>query len=158
VHVLAAMSLTHAALANLVPRGQAGTGVINVSSVSAFSPGPQSVSYHATKAWMNAFTEALALELAGRSSPVTVQALCPGFTLSEFHDVVRIDRATIPSSLWMTADFVVEESLRGFDRRKLIVIPGWRYKLIVAFMKLVPASWLRRGSVAAARRYRKSKQ
>jgi hypothetical protein len=158
VHVLAAMSLTHAALANLVPRGQAGTGVINVSSVSAFSPGPQSVSYHATKAWMNAFTEALALELAGRSSPVTVQALCPGFTLSEFHDVVRIDRATIPSSLWMTADFVVEESLRGFDRRKLIVIPGWRYKLIVAFMKLVPASWLRQGSVAAARRYRKSKQ
>ena len=61
LHVLAAMSLTHAALANLVPRAQAGTGVINVSSVAAFGPGPQSVSYHATKAWMNAFTEALAM-------------------------------------------------------------------------------------------------
>jgi hypothetical protein len=158
LHVLAVESLTHAALANLVPRGQAGTGVINVSSVAAFGSSPQNVSYHATKAWMNAFTEGLATELAGRSSPVTVQALCPGFTLSEFHDVVGMERSTVPASLWMTADFVVEESLRGFDERKLIVIPGWRYKAIVAFLKLVPAPLLRRGSIAAVRRYRKSKQ
>jgi uncharacterized protein len=158
LHVLAVVSLTHAALANLIERGQAGTGVINVSSVAAFGPSPQNVSYHATKAWMNAFTQALATELAGRSSPVTVQALCPGYTLSEFHDVLGMDRGTIPSSLWMTADFVVEQSLRGFDRRKLIVIPGWRYKAIVAFMKLVPAAWMRRGSIAAVRRYRKRKQ
>jgi uncharacterized protein len=158
LHVLATVSLTHAALANLVPRGQAGTGVINVSSVAAFSPSPQNVSYHATKAWMNEFTQGLATELAGRSSPVTVQALCPGFTLSEFHDALGMERGTIPSSLWMTTDFVVKESLRGFDRRKLIVIPGWRYKGMVAFLKLVPAAWMRRGSIAAVRRYRKSKQ
>jgi hypothetical protein len=158
LHVLAVVSLTHAALANLVPRAQAGTGVINVSSVAAFGPSPQNVSYHSTKAWMNAFTETLATELAGRSSPVTVQALCPGFTLSEFHDVVGMERGTIPSSLWMTADFVAEQSLRGFDRRKLIVIPGWRYKAVVAFMKLVPPAWMRRGSIAAVRRYRKSRQ
>jgi short-subunit dehydrogenase len=156
LHVLAVVSLTHAALANLVPRAQAGTGVINVSSVAAFGPSPQNVSYHSTKAWMNAFTQALATELAGRSSPIAVQALCPGFTLSEFHDVLGLNRGAIPSSLWMTADFVAEESLRGFDRRKLIVIPGWRYKAIVAFLKLVPASWMRRGSIAAGRRYRKT--
>jgi short-subunit dehydrogenase len=158
LHVLAVVSLTHAALANLTPRGQAGTGVINVSSVAAFSASPQNVSYHATKAWMNAFTTALATELAARSSPVTVQALCPGFTLSEFHDVLGMDRGRVPASLWMTADFVVEESLRGFDRRKLIVIPGWRYKAMAAFLKWVPAGLMRRGSIAAVRRYRKSKQ
>jgi uncharacterized protein len=157
LHILAVVSLTHAALANLVPRGQAGTGVINVSSVAAFGPGPQNITYNATKAWMNAFTDGLTTELAGRSSPVTVQALCPGFTLSEFHDVVGMDRASVPSWLWMTADFVAEQSLRGFDRRKLIVIPGWRYKAIVALLKLVPAAFIRRGSVAAVRRYRKSK-
>lgn len=158
LHVLSAVSLTHAALANLVQRAQPGTGVINVSSVAAFAASPQNVSYHATKAWMNAFTEGLATELAGRSSPVTMQALCPGYTLSEFHDVVNMDRAQVPSSLWMTADFVVEESLRGFDRRKLIVIPGWRYRFMIAFLKFVPAPILRRGSIAAVRRYRKSKQ
>ena len=157
LHVVAATVLTHAALKNLFPRGQAGTGVINVSSVAAFGPSPQNVSYHATKAWMNAFTEGLATELAGRGSPVTVQALCPGFTLSEFHDVVGVDRKTVPSALWMTADFVVEESLRGFERRKLIVIPGWRYKMLVAATKLIPAPLMRRASIAAVRRYRKQK-
>ncbi len=157
LHVLATVSLTHAAIANLFPRGKAGTGVINVSSVAAFAPSPQNVSYHATKAWMNAFTEGLATELAGRGSPVTVQALCPGFTLSEFQDVAGIDRATIPASLWMTADFVVEESLRGFDRRKLIVIPGWRYKLLVATMKAIPDRLIRWGSIAAVRKYRQKK-
>ena len=60
LHVLATLTLTHAALANLVPKAREGTGVINVSSVAAFSSTPQNVSYCATKAWMNAFTEGLA--------------------------------------------------------------------------------------------------
>ena len=96
LHVLAVMVLTHAALANLVPRGGPATGVINVSSVAAFGSSPQNASYCATKAWMNAFTQALATELGAKGSPVKVQALCPGFTLSEFHDAAGIDRATIP--------------------------------------------------------------
>lgn len=145
VHVLATMRLTHAALANLVPRGAG--GVINVSSVAAFSQSPQNVSYCSTKCWMNSFTEGLAIELAARKSRVKVQALCPGFTLSEFHDTVGIDRGTIPKSLWMTADFVVEESLRRFERGKLFVIPGWRYKLIVALMKAMPGPQMRRVSI-----------
>ena len=69
---------------------------------------------------MNRFTEGLAIELGAKSSPVTVQALCPGFTLTEFHDTMGMERSAIPASLWMTADFVVEESLRGFDRRDAV--------------------------------------
>ena len=42
-----------------------------------------------------------------------VQALCPGFTLSEFHDVVGVDRKSIPSWMWMRAEDVVDASLRG---------------------------------------------
>jgi hypothetical protein len=136
VHVIAALHLTHAALANLIPRGEG--GVINVSSVAAFGQSAGSVSYCATKGWMNAFTAGLYAELEVQKSPVKMQALCPGFTLSEFHDTARIDRSPIPQSLWMTADFVVSESLRGFDAGKLFVIPGWRYKLIVMFMKSLP--------------------
>ena len=155
LHVLTAVSLTHAALENLVPRGQNGTGVINVSSVAGFGMSPDNVSYCATKHWMNAFTQGLAIELGAQNSPVTVQALCPGFTLSEFHDVLGMDRGRIPASLWMTPDFVVEQSLYSYDRRKVLVIPGWRYKAIVAFMKLVPTAVMRRTSVALARRYRR---
>jgi short-subunit dehydrogenase len=157
LHVLATMTLSHAALANLVPKAKEGTGIINVSSVAAFGASPQNVSYHATKAWMNAFTEGLATELAGRNSPVTVQALCPGFTLSEFHEVLGMDRSRVAQSLWMTPDYVVQESQRGFTRRKVVVIPGWRYKLLAGLIRIVPAGLLRRVSIAAVRRYRRMK-
>ena len=157
LHVLTALSLTHAALSNLIPRGVAGTGVINVFSVAAFGTSPGSVTYAATKTWMNAFTQGLSMELGARRSPVKVQALCPGFTLSEFHDVVGMDRSGIPASLWLTADFVVEESLRAFGGDKVVVIPHWRYKAIAAFMKWTPDGLLRQVSVALARRYRRPK-
>lgn len=156
LHVVAATRLTHAALANLFPKAQPGTGVINVSSVAAFGVAPQNVSYNATKAWMNHFTAGLAVELAGRKSPVQVQALCPGFTLSEFHDVMKIDRSRVPRSFWLTADFVVEESLRQFGR-KLIVIPGWKYRAIVGLLRLTPAGLMRRLSGTAVRRYREQR-
>jgi short-subunit dehydrogenase len=155
LHVLATMHLTHAALANLVPRGEG--GVINVSSVAGFGQTAGSVSYSATKGWMNAFTAGLYAELEVQNSPVKVQALCPGFTLSEFHDTLKMDRSPIPQSLWMTADFVVSESLRGFDEGELFVIPGWRYKLIVLFMKAMPGWALRKLSSRGAQKYRKQK-
>lgn len=179
LHVLATMQLTHAALSNLVPKSSPrgtsrpdrtglGTssetpqrlkpvppGVINVASVAGFAQSPMSVSYCATKTWINSFTEGVAMELSIKAPAVRMQALCPGFTLSEFHDVVGLDRSAIAKSLWMSADFVVEESLRGFERGKLFVIPGWRYKVIVAGMKLLPARLLRRMAVTGARRLRR---
>jgi len=155
LHVLAALHLTHAALENLVPRGAG--GIINVSSVAGFGQAAGSVSYSATKSWMNSFTAGLYAELEVQKSPVKVQALCPGFTLSEFHDTLGMDRSPIPQSMWMTADFVVSESLRGFDEGKLFVIPGWRYKLIVMLMKSAPAWALRKMTARGARRYRKPK-
>ncbi|HEY2845545.1 MAG TPA: SDR family NAD(P)-dependent oxidoreductase [Bryobacteraceae bacterium] len=156
LHVLATMHLTHAALANLVPRAAVGTGVINVSSVAAYAVSPQSVSYCATKTWINRFTEGLAIELGVKSSPVTVQALCPGFTLTEFHDTMPMKRSAIPASLWMTSDFVVEESLRAFDRGTLFVVPGWRYKLLVGMLRVLPEVAMRRGSIWAAQRYKQA--
>jgi short-subunit dehydrogenase len=157
LHVVAAARLTHAALANLQPRAVAGTGVINVSSVAAFAAAPQNVSYNATKAWMNRFTEGLAIELGAWHSPVAVQALCPGFTLSEFHDVTGTDRSAIASWLWMTPDSVVEASLAAFAKRQLIVIPGWRYKLLVGALRVIPGPLMRWGSVYFVRRFRRSK-
>jgi short-subunit dehydrogenase len=136
LHVLATLRLTHAALAGMVARGRG--GVINVSSVAAFGSTPGGVSYCATKAWMNSFTEALALELKVAGSPVKVQALCPGFTYTEFHDVMGIDRKVIPGGWWMTAEKVVVASLRGWERGKVIVIPGLRYKLVVLMLGLMP--------------------
>jgi hypothetical protein len=106
---------------------------------------------------MTSFTNGLAIELTVQRSPVKVQALCPGFTYSEFHDRMAMDRSPIPKQLWLDARFVVAESLRGFDRGKVIVVPGWRYKVIVAFLRSTPGIVMRRISAALGRRYRKTK-
>ena len=74
-----------------------------------FSPRPINVSYCATKAWINTFREGLYLELKAIHSPVRIQALCPGFTYSEFHDSAGMDRSVIPRSLWMSAEDVVDD-------------------------------------------------
>lgn len=152
VHVMATLRLTRAALAAMVPRGHG--GVINVSSVAGFGQSPGNVSYCASKTWMNSFTEGLDLELRGAGSPVRVQALCPGFTVTEFHDVLGMSREGIPSWLWMRAEDVVDASLRGFERGQLFVVPGGIYKLVVALEKLVPR-WLRSLAVVRASRRRR---
>jgi uncharacterized protein len=136
LHVLATMRLTHAALRNMTARNQG--AIINVASVAAFVPRPGSISYYATKAWIANFTEGLHLELAGAGSRVRVQALCPGFTYTEFHDVLGVDRNFISNAWWMPAEDVVKASLEGLEKRKLFVVPGWRYKLLVGLIRIMP--------------------
>ena len=136
LHVLAPMRLMHAALQGMVARKRG--SIINVSSVSGFGQNPGSVSYSATKTWMSSFTEGIYMELQSIGSPVRVQALCPGFTLSEFHDTMSFDRTPIPAWMWMSADEVVDASLRALDRGQLFVIPGWRYRLLVFVMRALP--------------------
>ena len=136
LHVTATLELTYAAIQNMVPRGDG--AIINVASVAAFSRSQSNVSYCATKSWMVAFTEGLALELRAMASPVQVQALCPGFTWSEFHDTMGVSRERISKSLWMKSEDVVRVSLRGLKGRKLVVIPGWRYRVCVGLFLRLP--------------------
>jgi hypothetical protein len=153
LHVLATMRLTYAALTGMTARDKG--GIINVSSVAAFWQSPGSVSYCATKCWMNSFSEGLALELKSVGSRVKVQALCPGYTLSEFHDVAEMDRKVIPASLWMRAEDVVAESLRGLERGQTVVVPGWRYKAAVFLMRHTPRLVLERVAVQQQRRLKR---
>jgi short-subunit dehydrogenase len=141
LHVLAPVRLCHAALAGMAARGKG--NLVNVSSVAAFGQSPGNASYCATKAWMNAFTEGLSLDLAAKGSPVKVQALCPGYTLTEFHDASGIGRDHVPTAWWMTAEEVVAASLRGLARGNLIVVPGWRYKFYVFLLKALPGILVR---------------
>lgn len=139
VHVLATMRLTRAVLPAMIQRGSG--AIVNVSSVAAYFRSGGNASYCATKGWMNDFTEALRIELDGIQSLVQVQALCPGFTYTEFHDTLGVDRNKIPRWLWMPADYVVEESLKGILAGKLFVIPSWKYRLGAAIGELLPVSW-----------------
>jgi len=147
VHVLAVAGLTRAALRAMVPRGRG--AVINVASVAAFGQSAGNVSYCSTKAWMTSFTVGLDVELRSIDSPVKVQALCPGFTATEFHATLfhntRGDgRQGIPGFLWLDPDFVVEKSLDALEGgRKPVVVPGLLYKIVVFLMKHLPGGLTR---------------
>lgn len=138
LHVMATLRLSHAALRNMVPRDFG--GIINVASVAAFVRASGSIGYSATKSWMTSFTEGLYLELKSARSNVVVQALCPGFTYSEFHEALGVSREEMMRShaFWMTAGAVVDASLQGLTKRKLFVVPGWRYQLIAGIITKLP--------------------
>jgi short-subunit dehydrogenase len=154
LHVLATERLTRAALPGMVARQKG--GIVNVASVAGFLAGAGNISYCATKAWMVVFTEGLYLELQSMGSPVAVQALCPGYTYTEFHDVLGVDRSSLMGKGWlMTAERVVGESLRGLDERRVLVVPGLRYKLVVAAAKFLPRRLLLRGAQRFRTQYAK---
>jgi short-subunit dehydrogenase len=137
VLVTAVLRLSHAALGAMTERGRG--GIINVSSVAAFLPRG---SYAAAKAWVNSFSEWAANEY--RPQGVTVMALCPGFTRTEFHERMDVSRDSSPSFMWLDADVLVAEALADFDKGRIYSIPSTRYKVITAATRIVPNRVLQR--------------
>ena len=129
VHVVAAMHLSHAALPGMIARGSG--GIINVASLAAFMALPGEVNYCATKAYLVTFSQALAAEV--RRKGVRVQALCPGFTITEFHDEPGrpgAGREGYPRFLWGSSRAVVADSLRALDRGQVVCVPGFVNRMI----------------------------
>lgn len=132
----AVLVLSHAAGVAMRERGS-GT-IINVSSVAGFIA---SGSYSAAKAWVTTFSEGLASELAG--SGVTVTALCPGFTNTEFQERAGISKPG-PGFLWLDPVQLVSDCLDDVGRGRVVSVPGVQYKAIVGLLRVVPRSVVRR--------------
>ena len=147
LNVVAVSRLTRAALPGMVARGAG--GIINVSSMAAFSAAAYNATYAATKAFVNSFTEALYEELKGTG--VTVQALCPGFTRTEFQDRAGIEVDNVPAAAWMEASDVVDISLAALQSRTLICVPGFSNRALAGFSSVLPRGWSRRLVATLAR-------
>ncbi len=94
----------------MVKRGRG--AIINVSSIAAFQPVPYMGVYGATKAFILSFTEAIAHELRGTG--VSLQALCPGPTATEFLEVSKTHSGLLVSRMPMlNPEDVVRASLAG---------------------------------------------
>ncbi|MCR4395875.1 MAG: SDR family oxidoreductase [Candidatus Saccharicenans sp.] len=130
VHVTAPVVLTRAALAAMIKKNRG--AVINLASVAAFSPFSGAM-YSSTKAFLVMFSENLQNELM--ETGIKIQALCPGLTHTEFHQVAGIKKETIPGLLWMKADRVVRISLKALNGRKVMVVPGCRNRIIAFLMR-----------------------
>ncbi|ODU79423.1 MAG: oxidoreductase [Microbacterium sp. SCN 71-21] len=134
LNVAVLTSLTRAFLPALVARGS-GT-VINIASTAAFQPLASMAIYGASKAYVLSFTEALAHEV--RPQGVTVLAVCPGATATEFFDVVGDARAAVGAM--QTPTQVVDAAFRALARRKppYSVVSGVQNKTGAVIVGLVP--------------------
>ena len=132
LHVETAMELTHAALQGMLAR-QSGR-IINVASVAAFLPRG---TYSAAKAWLLSFSRWANMAYAARGVKVT--AVCPGFTHTEFHDRMGMDKTVAPRWMWLEARQVVSESLADNAKGKAVSIPSRRYKVLTSVSRVLPA-------------------
>jgi short-subunit dehydrogenase len=139
LYVVAPTRLTRAAL----PKMEKGGSIINVASLGAFVKVPGNVTYCAAKAYLVVFSETLQMEL--KEKGIRVQALCPGFTNTEFHEKMGgFDRSVIPKFLWMTPEDVAEESLKALEKGKVLCIPGLRNRIIFLLARIGVSSFLLR--------------
>ena len=132
------MVLTHAALPGMIARGHG--AVINVASTAGLVPGRGST-YGATKAFVVSLSEGLAMTLRGTG--VRVQALCPGFVRTEFHQRANIDMSSTPNWAYVDADYLVKTSMGDLRANRPLSIPGALYKAIYVVTRVAPRSLVR---------------
>lgn len=136
LHVMSPMLLTRAALPGMLSRNRG--AVINVASLSAWSMSAGNVQYAATKNYLTVFSQSLQQEVM--NSGVQIQALCPGFVRTDFHNhdnMGRFDHQQVPEKYWISAEDVVDSSLEGLTKGRVIVIPGGlRYRILGRLMQM----------------------
>ena len=144
VNVTSLVDLTKLFLPAMVARKSG--RILNVASTAAFQPGPLMAIYYASKAFVLSFSEAIAEELNG--SGVTVTALCPGPTASDFQRRAGLDHIKLfkNKSLTMSSEEVADIGYRGMMQGKVLVIPGIMNKLGVQLLRLGPRAIVRKAA------------
>ena len=111
--------------------------IVNVASLSAFTPGPVMAMYFASKAFLLSFSEALWEEC--RDTGVNVLALCPGPVRTEFQGTAGISsKARSSGTAPVAVERVVDDTLRGLFDGKRVVIPGYQARIAAMLSRFMP--------------------
>lgn len=134
--VTAVTELCHRVLPDM--RAQGWGRIINLSSIAAFSPPGASLLYTGIKSYVLNISQSLDMELKPQGIHVT--ALCPGFTHSEFHDIMGTRNAAnnLPDILWQQPEDVVREGWAAVMKGKPVCVPGTVNKLIASSVRPLP--------------------
>jgi len=134
LNILALAALTRLFVPDMVARHSG--RILNVGSMAGFLPGPLNAVYYASKAFVVSFSEAIADEL--RHTGVTVTALCPGPTESEFNRVAQMSDVNLTRTIASTRQ-VAEAGYEAMLRGKTVLVPGLANKVTIhALLRLSP--------------------
>lgn len=132
-------------LCHLIGIGMAERGygrIINMASVAGLLPGsPGGTLYGPVKSYLVKFSQALSAEYHDRG--IHVQALCPGFVLSEFHDIAgnREQMNRLPKFMWLTGPDVCRKSYESvMENKGPIIVNGLFYKILATIVKILPSN------------------
>lgn len=112
--------------------------IINLASIAAFVPTGPSLLYTGIKAYVLNISQAVDMEL--KPFGIHVTALCPGFTWSEFHDVMGTRDLTnrLPSFMWQDAETVALAGYEAVLKGEPVCVPGGVNKAIAYTSRLFP--------------------
>ena len=154
---LMTMAVNACGFAHDVIPGMASRGwgrIVNVASMAAFSPGVAGNSlYPGVKSLMVKFSQSLDAEYRGKGVKVT--AVAPGFTRTEFAEQAGVQAIMDqePRLFWQTAEEVALAAIRGNERGKVVVIPGWHNRVAAALLRGLPEPLVRRIIAAGSAKY-----
>jgi short-subunit dehydrogenase len=117
-------------------KSRGGGKILNVASLASFQAGPSMSVYFATKAFVLSLSEALSNELKDKG--ITVTALCPGSTVSKFHEVTVGDPKLVKERKMQSAEEVAMAGYRAMMKGKTLAIPGFLNKLMVFATRFLP--------------------
>lgn len=144
LNILTTSELTYRILPGMLERGHG--AIINLSSAAAFQPVAFMSAYAASKSFLLHFSEALWAE--ARSRGVTIVAVCPGVTRTEFFDTAGVP-GWLEKHTSMLPAKVVKSAIRTMEKRRQFVVPGWKNYLLTILVRLAT----RRTAVNESKRF-----
>jgi len=110
--------------------------ILNIGSTGSFVPGPFNAVYCATKNYTLSLSEAIAEELNGTG--VTITALCPGGTKTEFAEKANIKNSFDHSFGMMESNKVAKVGYKALMKGKRVAIPGMLNKTQIFSIRFTP--------------------
>ena len=149
------LELMHLVLPGMRKRGYG--RILNIASLAAFAPEYPGGLYTAVKKFLVSASRAVWLE--NQDSGVHITAVCPGYTRTEFHDVLgnREEVNKLPSFMWQETAAVVREGWSACEKNRPVVVTGFCNKLIRAICHLIPMRMVRLIAPRATKRRRVGK-